>query len=98
MLVNNKKAINRQKTHTDMCVFVCKDSHVWHPLSIWKKIKDAPDPAGELTTLLRLPSWMGRGLPLSIPHPIDAFGVLVSVLSTPSYPPWTAPWLNVFPP
>ena len=35
-------------------------------------------PLGELTTLPRPPSRLGRGYPLPIPHPLDAFGVSVS--------------------
>jgi len=39
---------------------------------------------GELTTLPRPPSWMGRGIPL--PHfPLDAFGVSVRFVPVPFF-------------
>jgi len=38
-------------------------------------------PLGELTTLPQIPSQLGRGIPLSIPHTLDAFGVSLSTLS-----------------
>ena len=48
-------------------------------------------PAGEFTMLLSPFSWLGRGIPLPIPHPINAFGVSFSTPSasrrgTPSVP------------
>ena len=43
-------------------------------------------PLGELTTLTQTPSRLGRGYPLSIPSPIDAFGVSIA----PSTPRWRA--------
>jgi len=67
-----KPAVIRDKQH-----HVCSENTLYAPNSF---SAGAPlrTPLGELMTLPKPPSWLGREYPLPIPHTLDAYGVSIS--------------------